>query len=209
MQNRAYSVLAIKSIDDAARVIRGIATTPSVDRVGDIIEPLGMKFTNPMPFLWQHLHDKPVGTVKFDTPTAAGIGFEATIAHPDTVESETLKDRLREAWDSMKLGLVRAVSVGFRPIEYSYMEEGGVRFIESECFELSAVTIPANSDAVINEIKSIDAALRKAAGVSEPEIPAKPKDGAATGKAIRVVKLAEPARDRAPPFVIRDIKRLA
>jgi HK97 family phage prohead protease len=207
MQNRAYSVLNVKAVDDAARVIRGIATSPTVDRVGDIIEPLGMKFTNPMPFLWQHKHDKPIGTVKFDTPTAAGIGFEATIAHPDSVESETLKDRLREAWDSLRIGLVRAVSVGFRPIEYSYMEEGGVRFIESECFELSAVTIPANSDAVINEIKSIDAALRKAAGVDEPETPA-PKDTAASGNRVRVVKLDEPARDRAPPFVIRDIKRL-
>jgi len=208
MQNRAYSVLSIKAIDDATRVIRGIATTPTVDRVGDIIEPLGMKFTNPMPFLWQHMADKPIGTVKFDTPTATGIGFEATIADPETVESETLKDRLREAWDSMKLGLVRAVSVGFRPIEYSYMEEGGVRFIESECFELSAVTIPANSDAVINEIKSIDAALRKAAGVSEPEIPANPTVTAASGKGVRVVKLADPARDRAPPFVINSIKRI-
>jgi HK97 family phage prohead protease len=208
MQNRAYSVLNVKAVDDAARVIRGIATSPTVDRVGDIIEPLGMKFTNPMPFLWQHMHDKPIGTVKFDTPTAAGIGFEATIAHPDTVESETLKDRLREAWDSLRIGLVRAVSVGFRPIEYSYMEEGGVRFIESECFELSAVTIPANSDAVINEIKSIDAALRKAAGVSDPEVPAAPAGAAASGKSVRVVLLDDPARDRAPPFVIRAIKRL-
>jgi HK97 family phage prohead protease len=167
-----------------------------------------MKFTNPMPFLWQHMHDKPIGTVKFNAPTASGIGFEATIAHPDTVESETLKERLREAWDSLRIGLVRAVSVGFRPIEYSYMEEGGVRFIESECFELSAVTIPANSDAVINEIKSIDAALRKAAGVSDPEVPAAPAGAAASGKSVRVVLLDDPARDRAPPFVIRAIKRL-
>jgi HK97 family phage prohead protease len=208
MQNRAYSVLNVKAVDDAARVIRGIATSPTVDRVGDIIEPLGMKFTNPMPFLWQHMHDKPIGTVKFNAPTASGIGFEATIAHPDTVESETLKERLREAWDSLRIGLVRAVSVGFRPIEYSYMEEGGVRFIESECFELSAVTIPANSDAVINEIKSIDAALRKAAGVSDPEVPAAPAGAAASGKSVRVVLLDDPARDRAPPFVIRAIKRL-
>lgn len=208
MQNRAYSVLNVKAVDDAARVIRGVATSPTVDRVGDIIEPLGMQFTNPMPFLWQHKHDKPIGTVVFDKPTAAGIGFEATIAHPDSVESEVLKERLREAWDSMRIGLVRAVSVGFRPIEYSYMDEGGVRFIKSECYELSAVTIGANSDALINEIKSIDAALRKAAGVSDPEVPVTPKGVAASGKSVRVVKLDDPARDRAPPFVVRDIKRL-
>lgn len=207
MQNRAYSVLTIKAVDEEARVIRGIATTPAVDRVGDIIDPMGVKFQNPLAFLWQHQHDKPIGSVKFDKPTAKGIEFEATIAHPDTVDSVTLKDRLQEAWDSIKTGLVRAVSVGFRPVEYSYMDNGGIRFSETEVFELSAVTIPANSDALITTIKSIDAGLRAKEGVPDPDpIPAQPADDAATGKIVRVVKLGAPARDRAP-FVIRDIKR--
>jgi HK97 family phage prohead protease len=208
MQNRAYSVLTIKAVDEDARVIRGIATTPAVDRVGDIIDPLGVKFTNPLAFLWQHQHDKPIGSVKFDKPTTKGIEFEATIAHPDTVVSVTLKDRLQEAWDSIKTGLVRAVSVGFRPIEYSFMDTGGIRFSETEVYELSAVTIPANSDALITTIKSIDAGLRAEAGVPDPDpMPAQPEDDAATGKSVRVVKLDAPARDRAPPFVIREIKR--
>lgn len=216
MQNRAYSVLTIKAVDEDARVIRGIATTPAVDRVGDIIDPMGVKFTNPMAFLWQHQHDKPIGTVKFDKPTASGIGFEAEIARTD--EPGTLKDRLDEAWQSIKLGLVRAVSVGFRPVEYSFMDSGGIRYSETEVFELSAVTIPANAEALINEVKSmgdaaylraikaVDAEARREAGVPDPEIPAKPNDVAATGKSVRVVKLDEPARDRAP-FVIREIKR--
>ena len=205
MQNRAYSVLTVKAIDEEKRIIRGIATTPTVDRVGDIIDPLGVKFTNPLAFLWQHQHDKPIGSVKFDKPTKDGIGFEAEIAQTD--EPGTLKDRLDEAWQSIKLGLVRAVSVGFRPLEYSFMENGGIRFSETECYELSAVTIPANSDALITTIKSIDAQLRADAGVPEPEIPAEPKDAAATGKSVRVVKLDTPARDRAKPFVIRRIVR--
>lgn len=208
MQNRAYSVLSIKSIDEDKRVIRGIATTPAVDRVGDIIDPLGVKFQNPLSFLWQHQHDKPIGSVKFDKPTAKGIEFEAEIAHPDTVESVGLKDRLQEAWDSIKTGLVRAVSVGFRPIEYSFMDNGGIRFSETEVYELSAVTIPANSDALITTIKSVDAAARKAAGVPEPEIPANPEP-AATGKTARVVKLDSKPRDGGKPFVVRKIKRTA
>lgn len=220
MQNRAYSVLTIKAVDDNARVIRGIATTPAVDRVGDIIEPLGVKFQNPLAFLWQHQHDKPIGSVKFDTPTAKGVAFEATILHPDTVESASLKDRLQEAWDSIKTGLVRAVSVGFRPVEYSFMDSGGIRFTETEVFELSAVTIPANSEALIAEFKSIggadaelraikalDREARHQAGIPDPEIPEDPTDNAAKGKSVRVVKLDDPARDRAKPFVIRDIKR--
>ena len=205
MQNRAFSVLTIKSADDDARVIRGIATTPTVDRVGDIIEPLGVKFANPISLLRQHKHDQPIGSVVFEEPTAKGIAFEATLAKLD--EPGTLKDRLDEAWHSIKLGLVRAVSIGFRPVEYSYMENGGVRFTETEVYELSAVTIPANSDAIISQIKSIDAALRKEAGVPDPEIPANPEP-AAIGKSVRVVKLDDPARDRAKPFVINTIRRI-
>lgn len=218
MQNRAYSVLSVKSIDEDRRIIRGVATTPTVDRVGDIIDPLGVKFTNPLAFLWQHQHDKPIGSVKFDEPTKDGIQFEAEIAA--TEEPGTLKDRLDEAWQSIRLGLVRAVSVGFRPIEYSFMDTGGIRFSETEVYELSAVTIPANSEALINEIKSmgdaayiraikaLDAEVRHEAGIPDPEIPAQPKDDAATGKIVRVVKLDAPARDRAP-FQIRSIKRIA
>lgn len=218
MQNRAYSVLSIKSIDEDKRIIRGVATTPAVDRVGDIIDPLGVKFTNPLAFLWQHQHDKPIGSVKFEKPTKDGIAFEAEIARSD--EPGTLKDRLDEAWQSIKLKLVRAVSIGFRPIEYSFMDNGGIRFSETEVYELSAVTIPANAEALISEIKSIggddaylraikavDREVRHEAGIPDPEIPEAPEGHAATGKSVRVVRLDEPARDRAKPFQIRTIRR--
>lgn len=205
MQNRAYSVLEVKAVDEETRTFSGIATTPSVDRVGDIIDPLGVKFTNPLPLLWQHRHDAPIGTVEFDKPTAKGINFTASI--PIVAEAGSLKDRVDTAWGEIKHGLVRATSIGFRPIEYSFMDNGGVRYSEVEVFELSAVTIPAQADAVIQTVKSMDAALRKEAGVPEPEIP-QPDKPAAPGKG-RVVKLEEPARDGAKPFVIRAIKRTA
>jgi HK97 family phage major capsid protein/HK97 family phage prohead protease len=153
---RAYSFLTIKTVNEEKRIIRGIATTPAVDRVGDIVEPLGVKFTNPMPFLWQHDARKPIGTVKFDPPTKDGITFEAELPVMD--EPGTLKDRIDEAWQSIKLGLVRAVSIGFRAVEYSFMENGGIKFAESEVYELSAVTIPAQPEAVMTSIKNMDAA---------------------------------------------------
>lgn len=215
MTRRAYSLLEIKAVNEDKRVIRGIATTPTVDRVGDIVEPLGVKFNNPLPFLWQHRADKPIGTVKFDTPTKDGITFEAEI--PIISEPGTLKDRVDEAWLSIKLGLVRAVSIGFRAIEYAFIEGTyGLRFIESEVYELSAVTIPAQPEAVMTSIKAMGAeglALIKSFDVGAPaaaivaSIPADP-GSAAIGKTARVVRLDAPARDRAKqPFVIRSIKR--
>lgn len=202
--NRAYSVLTVKSLDGDARIVRGIATTPSVDRLGDVIEPKGIEFTNPMPFLWQHQHDAPIGTVKFSAPTDKGIEFEAEIA--SISEPGRLKDRVDEAWQSIKAGLVRAVSIGFMPKEYEPLPSGGIRFIKSVAHELSAVTIPANADAVITTIKSIDAAARKAAGIVEPE--SLPVVRLAASGTEGVVRLDAPARDGANPPVIRSIKRL-
>lgn len=198
--NRAYSVLDVKSVDTEQRIIRGTATTPSPDRVGDIVEPLGVSFKNPMPLLWQHKSDKPVGTVSFDKPTKGGITFEARLAKID--EPGTLKDRIDEAWQSVKAGLVRAVSIGFRSLEHSFIEgTGGIRFLQSEVMELSLVTIPANADATITAIKEFDI------GAPEPtsEIP-QDDTPAATGKTLRVVKL-NPARDRANAFIPRKINR--
>jgi HK97 family phage major capsid protein/HK97 family phage prohead protease len=186
MSTRAYSVIEIKSVNEESRVIRGVATTPNTDRMGDIIEPLGVKFANPMPLLWQHKTDKPVGLATFDKPTKNGIDFEASLAKVS--EPGVLKDRIDEAWQSVKAGLVRGVSIGFRPIEYSFIDKGGVRFAETEVLELSLVTVPANQDATINLIKSIDADLRAANGTARS---ADPQPGA-TGKQPRQPVRAKP-----------------
>jgi HK97 family phage major capsid protein/HK97 family phage prohead protease len=187
--NRAYAVIDVKSVDEEKRVIRGIATTPTPDRMGDIVEPLGVKFKNPLPLLWQHMSDKPVGTVKFDKPTKDGITFEASL--PKVEEDGNLKDRINEAWQSVKAHLVRGVSIGFRAIEYSFMDEGGIRFLQSEVLELSLVTIPANADATINSIKSIDAPLLAATGKQpkDSDRPTPPAPG--KSKSTPVVKAKE------------------
>lgn len=156
---RAYSLLEVKSFDDDAREITGIATTPEPDRMGDIVEPLGAKFAAELPLLWQHRHDSPVGTVKFGKPTAKGIPFRASVAKIEN--PGPLKDLVDMAWDAVKAKLVRGVSIGFRALEYSFMESGGIRFSETEIYELSLVTIPANASATIQTIKAMDTAGRK------------------------------------------------
>ena len=160
--NRAYSKIEVRSVNDGERVITGIATTPSPDRMGDIVEPLGAEFAGEIPALWQHNHDQPVGHVKFGKPTAKGIPFTMTLAKTD--EPGALKDRLDEAWQSVKLRIVRAVSIGFRAIEYALMDGGGIRFLKTEILELSLVTVPANADCTITSIKSIDTTQRAATG---------------------------------------------
>lgn len=189
MTQRAYTILDVRSYDDDERVIEGIASTPSADRHGDIVEPLGAKFKLPMPLLWQHDHSAPVGEVTFAKPTKDGIPFKARIAKTD--EPGKLKERLDEAWQSVKMRLVKAVSIGFRAIEYSFMDSGGIKFKEWEWMELSLVTIPANSDATINSIKTADRATRAALGLAVDGDPL-PKTGAPVQKTSAATRGAIP-----------------
>jgi HK97 family phage prohead protease len=162
--NRAYSTLTIKSADSEARIIRGIATTPTPDRVGDVIVPTGATFKNPLVLLHQHRHDQPVGTVTFNPPTSKGIGFEARL--PVITEPGPLRDRVETAWGEVKAGLIRAVSVGFRVLDggMERLKDGsGFRFTGIEILELSLVSVPAQSEAVISTVKSIDLEARRAA----------------------------------------------
>jgi HK97 family phage major capsid protein/HK97 family phage prohead protease len=150
---RAYSLLEIKSVNEDQRVIEGIATTPSTDRMGDIVEPKGAQFKLPIPLLWQHDGKSPIGEVFAAKVTPEGISVKARLAKSDT--PGTLKDRLDEAWDSMKLGLVKGLSIGFQSIESANIDGSfGIRFLKWAWLELSAVTIPANAEASILSIKA-------------------------------------------------------
>lgn len=162
-KNFGYSFLTIKQVDEENRTIMGIATTPEVDRQGDIVEPKGAQFAKEIPLLWQHDALQPVGRVKLGKATKDGIPFTAKIAKVDMPAG--LKARLDEAWSSVKSGLVSAVSIGFRPLEFSFMEDsGGIRFTSFEILELSLVTIPANASATISAVKSADFITRAALG---------------------------------------------
>lgn len=156
--DRAYSLLEVKSIEEDAEfvTIRGIASTPSPDRVGDIVEPMGAKFALPMKLLLQHDSSQPVGNVTFAKPTPKGIPFEAKL--PIIKELGKLKDRVDEAIHSLRYNLISAVSIGFRALKdgVERMKDGGLRFTSWEWLELSLVTIPAQSEAVITAVKSID-----------------------------------------------------
>lgn len=151
---RAYSLLTVKSVDPEKRVITGLATSPEPDRMGDIVEPLGVTFKNPLPLLLYHDSQRPVGQVAFDKPTAQGITFTAKL--PAIDEPGTLRERIEEAWQSLKAGLISGVSIGFRALEQAFMKDGGVHFLKTEVLELSLVAIPANASATIHTIKTLD-----------------------------------------------------
>ncbi len=151
-QSRAYSVIDIKSIDESngKRILRGIASTPSPDRMEDIVLPEGAKFRLPLPLLWQHDSHQPIGHVTEAKVTKNGIEIVAEIATGVTLYIE-------EAWALLKAGLVRGLSIGFRGLKWSDIAgTWGVEYSEWEWLELSAVTIPANAEASILSVKKFD-----------------------------------------------------
>lgn len=154
---RAYSVFEVKSVDDDERIIEGIATTPTPDRTEDVVEPEGAQFQLPIALLWQHDSHQPIGHVEWAKVTKAGIHIRARIARG-------VLPRIDEAWALIKAGLVRGLSIGFRPLEIADIKGSyGMRFLKWEWLELSAVTIPANAEASIQSIKSFDTFVRDAA----------------------------------------------
>jgi HK97 family phage major capsid protein/HK97 family phage prohead protease len=166
---KAYSVLEVKEVSERGdvHVIKGVASTPRVDRVGDIVEPMGAKFALPLPLLLQHDFHMPVGKVVFAQPNKKGIPFEAVI--PKVTEDGVVKDRVDEAVHSLKYQLIGAVSIGFSAEKegVEFMDDGGIKFKEWEWLELSLVTIPANPEARITSVKAFDEELRAALGAKK------------------------------------------
>jgi HK97 family phage prohead protease len=192
--DRAYSTFEVKSISEDMRTITGIASTPSTDRMDDIVEPKGAQFKLPIPMLWQHDSRQPVGHVTAAKVTTAGIQVTCQFAKVD--EPPSLKDDLDRAWAMVKSGLVRGFSIGFNALESVDIEgTWGRRFTKWDWLELSAVTIPANADCSIQTIKTFDdrSLLRQKGVVRLPPKKDTPEARAATGPTRKgVVRLADP-----------------
>ncbi|SAL29869.1 phage-like protein [Caballeronia humi] len=143
----------IRSAQEDVREISGIASTPTPDRYADVVDPLGVKFATPLPLLVAHDHTKGVGSVVLGAASKTGIAFKAVIARIE--QPGPLNTLCDDAGAAVKLGLLRTVSIGFRPLESTPIQGGGLRFTRWEWLELSLVSIPAYPDAVITDARAM------------------------------------------------------
>jgi len=164
----AYSLLEIKSVTPELRRFSGIASTPELDRQGDIYDPAGAVFKNPVPLLFHHDPRQPIGSVTLKA-TPQGILFEAVL--PALEDASPLKSRVDDAWACIKAGVITGVSIGHRILAdgVEYLKSGARRITKSEICELSLVTIPANVGATILSVKSLSVQRAKGApAMSKP-----------------------------------------
>jgi HK97 family phage major capsid protein/HK97 family phage prohead protease len=144
---RLFATLELRAVDEELREFEGIANTASEDSHGTIVEPAGAKFQLPIPLLWFHDQETPVGEIT-SAELRNGAWFVRGVIRKVT-EPGAVKDATDKAWQSIKYKLVRGLSVGFVPLK-----EKGKRFIEWLWRELSLVTLPSNQDANILAVRS-------------------------------------------------------
>lgn len=158
MDPHAFTLLEVKAIDAEQRVITGIASTPTVDRQGHSLDPMGARFKNPLPLFLHHDQRLPVGSVTLSA-SPAGLAFRAEL--PLVSDPGPLKDRIDETWQSLKAGLLPYVSVGYRVLEQGAerLTNGLLRLMKTEVVELSLTAMPVNPEAVVLSLKSLSADL--------------------------------------------------
>lgn len=137
----------------------GWASTPGQDRQGDIVEPQGALYELPVPLLWAHRHDEPVGAIHQAHATSAGIRVNGKLTEA--------VPRAREAWALMQDGAL-ALSVGFQALDSEPLPGGGQRFTRWSWHELSLVSVPANPQARLSIGKGLVLGRPDAAAAPAP-----------------------------------------
>lgn len=207
----------------------GFATRPVTDRVGDIVNPMGIQnlqeyMKNPV-VLWNHSPDKPIGHTTSMEPRPDGLWTEGRFdADP---ESQKIKSKLEG-------GTLNALSIGFRPLKSHPISsredaeklcaERGLslelhnhnaeivdgRFIDTwELFEQSVVSVPANQDALITFVKSLEEPEPKPQGQTLVEIFSELDERVEEEKAGRIISLANRGRIQKLLEVISELNRVA
>lgn len=127
-----------------------VISTASEDRYRDTISVEGWDLSNflrggPGPMLWCHDHwTAPVA--KSPAVRAVGPALVATAVFP-TRDLHPFGFLIGELYAGQYM---KAVSVGFDPLEWKYDEKrGGYDFLAQELLEFSAVNVPANPEALI------------------------------------------------------------
>jgi HK97 family phage prohead protease len=147
----------VKQVGDPKdRTLEFVGSTADVDRYGDVIEVEGWDLKNykknPV-FLWTHDYKQPpVGKAVKVGKTEKGLLFQVKFP---TLEEYAFADTIYKLYLG---GYLRATSVGFRDLEREPItdKEGrqtGFRYKKQELYELSAVPVPANPNALVMAVQ--------------------------------------------------------
>ena len=155
MEKMIYKTSPIGDLIDTddKRMVKGYASVfGNIDSDGDMLMQGAYAKTikengHRVKYLYQHDMSKPIGKMVNMYEDVKGLVFEAEIA-PTTLGKDVI--------ELMKAGVITENSVGILPIQKGYNDD--IREItEVKLYEVSAVTLAANDQAKITDVKSQDA----------------------------------------------------
>ena len=136
-----------KALDLKNRSFWAVASTPKMDRVHDTIalEAWDLENFKKNPVIpWTHDYTQlPVAMAEEIKVENGQLIFKAKFP---PVGSYPFADNVFQLYAA---GILRAFSVGFKALDFSRNEAGGLDFTKVELLEISAVSIPANPDALV------------------------------------------------------------
>ncbi|WP_295379572.1 HK97 family phage prohead protease [uncultured Pseudacidovorax sp.] len=107
-----------------------------------------------LPVLWQHRSGEPLGIYETVKEDSTGLYLEGRLLVDDVA-------RAKEAQALMKAGAVTGLSIGYFVLSDSWNEKDRVRTLtEVDLQETSIVTFPANDEARVEVVKSMDHILK-------------------------------------------------
>ena len=146
--NKLYTKAQIK--EKAEGEFTAIASSEIEDRQGEIVRQTGWNlknFKNNPVLLYMHDHTKPIGK-------ATRVWLDKSGASPMLKFKGFISDATEELKGYRKLvedGILNSFSVGFRPLEMD-----GNEITKAELFEISLVSVPANPEARLLAVKSLE-----------------------------------------------------
>ncbi len=144
---------AIKSLDEEGRFAGYASVFGVVDHQRDMVMPGAFTETaaqalSEIKLLWQHQWAEPIGKITRLFEDARGLYIEGQLLLEVA--------RAREAYALMKEGVLRGLSIGYRPEKTRIDPDTGVRQLQRvSLFEISIVTMPANPDAQVSVVKHV------------------------------------------------------
>lgn len=129
------------------------------DAYGDIVVAGAFKETinkngwggNGIKMLWQHDSADPIGIWLSLSEEKKGLRVQGQIA--------TKTSRGSDAYELMKIGAINSMSIGYNVVDYEVIKEKNgdqTRLLKTvDLLEISLVTFPANTNAVITGVKDI------------------------------------------------------
>ena len=145
MQRKYLSAPVVLDPALGERQILVVASDPTLDRTQDVMNPAGCVLDNyrqnPI-VLASHDPTQPIGNA---VVTIANGRVEALI----DFAAAGISAKADEYCGLCKTGVIRAVSVGFDPIDFKPNKAGGYDYEKWELMEISPVAVPANPSARI------------------------------------------------------------